>query len=132
MIEAAEPCGSASETPEIIRSGPAGVEYSFERFSTSSNPHLLDHGFHGFTDSRIGFKQSISHVRGAVMLAHTAETVPAQLLRKLLVPGQLHDTFGEASRIVRLDEQTAARRFHNLSESATSRLNDRHSAGHRF
>ena len=37
MIETAEPGGNESETSETMRSGPAGVEYSFERFSTFSN-----------------------------------------------------------------------------------------------
>jgi hypothetical protein len=36
MIDAAAPAGSESETSETMRSGPAGVGYSFERFSTSS------------------------------------------------------------------------------------------------
>jgi hypothetical protein len=36
MIEAAEPAGSEKEQLETMRSGPAGVAYSFERFSTSS------------------------------------------------------------------------------------------------
>src|SRR6185369_4240907 len=36
MIETAEPGGRVMETSETMRSGPAGVEYSFERFSTLS------------------------------------------------------------------------------------------------
>jgi hypothetical protein len=36
MIETAEPGGKVKETSETIRSGPAGVEYSFERFSIFS------------------------------------------------------------------------------------------------
>jgi hypothetical protein len=34
MIETAEPGGSVRDTSETMRSGPAGVEYSFEMFST--------------------------------------------------------------------------------------------------
>jgi len=37
MIETADPGGSVRDTSETMRSGPAGVEYSFERFSTISN-----------------------------------------------------------------------------------------------
>src|SRR6185437_4163042 len=33
MIDTAEPGGSVNETSETMRSGPAGVAYSFERFS---------------------------------------------------------------------------------------------------
>ena len=41
MIETAEPGGKENETSETIRSGPAGVEYSFETFSTFSNRRIL-------------------------------------------------------------------------------------------
>jgi len=37
MIETAEPGGSVNDTSETMRSGPAGVAYSFDRFSTLSN-----------------------------------------------------------------------------------------------
>jgi hypothetical protein len=40
MIETAEPGGNERETSETMRSGPAGVEYSFERFSTLSKQNL--------------------------------------------------------------------------------------------
>jgi len=40
MIETAEPGGSVRDTSETMRSGPVGVEYSFERFSTLSNQCL--------------------------------------------------------------------------------------------
>jgi hypothetical protein len=36
MIDAADPGAKDIEMPDTIRSGPAGVEYSFERFSTFS------------------------------------------------------------------------------------------------
>ena len=47
MIETAEPGGRVKETSETIRSAPAGVEYSFERFSTFSKedpPATAEHG----------------------------------------------------------------------------------------
>jgi hypothetical protein len=39
MIETADPGGKENETSETIRSGPAGVEYSFDTFSTFSNTY---------------------------------------------------------------------------------------------
>jgi len=41
MIETAEPGGNESETSETMQSDPAGVKYSFERFSTLSKRDLL-------------------------------------------------------------------------------------------
>src|SRR5215203_2739306 len=41
MIDTAEPGGNEIETSETIRSDPAGVGYSFERFSTFSKQDLL-------------------------------------------------------------------------------------------
>jgi hypothetical protein len=40
MIDTAEPGGKDNETFETIGSGPAGVWYSFERFSTLSKFNL--------------------------------------------------------------------------------------------
>jgi len=40
MIETAEPGGNVKETSETIRSGPAGVGYSFDKFSTFSKQNL--------------------------------------------------------------------------------------------
>jgi len=53
IIDTAEPGGKESETSETIRRVPAGVGYSFERFSTLSNQYLhrIYKIFHDLQDS---------------------------------------------------------------------------------
>jgi hypothetical protein len=80
----------------------------------------------------ITFQKSIGHVRRCVVLAHAAEAVAAEIFREILVVVDFKDAIGETLRIVRLDQQTAARLFDDLRESTAARLDQRHATSHRF
>ena len=64
MIETAEPGGSVKETSETMRSGPAGVEYSFERFSTFKQTRSSSHRL----DYRLPNENSASRIRQFAMI----------------------------------------------------------------
>src|SRR5688500_2549075 len=131
MIDTAEPGGSEKVTSETIRSGPAGVEYSLETFSTSSKPYLLRHRLRT-RQALVSFQQPIGHVRRAVVLADAAKTIRAEFSGVLFVSGDLQNSFRESRWVVRLDENSAAGVLDDLSKRAAPRLDERHAARHRF
>ena len=106
MIETASPLESESEMSVRIDSGPRGVGWDLETFSTE---HIYN---------KLSTSTALSAMRWTVILANIGKAAVAQLFAERWLLRSFQYSFSETVSIIRLDQQTSACSFNDLRKPA--------------